>query len=183
MFSKPPTWVWMLMLGTLVLAVIWPWPMIVPFAVLFAANAFLRWQLWDQAIVVLTRRRIIRVIGVPEATTTEASLRLDRIHGAVLTQTLLGKLLDYGTIELESPVKNNDLQELRRIQHPHQFYRLLRNMIFGEGVPDDPDYRPGDHQTEPLPDLEGHRRSLRSRMPAVRAKLPELRSKLTGREP
>ena len=81
MFSKPPTWIWVTMLLALVAAIIWPWPMVIPFAVLFGFNAFLRWQYWDQALVVLTQRRIIRVIGVPEATTTEVSLRVDRIHG------------------------------------------------------------------------------------------------------
>ena len=181
MFSKPPTWIWVTMLLALVAAIIWPWPMIIPFAILFGFNAFRRWQYWDQALVVLTQRRIIRVIGVPEATTTEVSLRVDRIHGLVLQQTLLGKLLDYGTIELESPVKNNDLQELRRIERPHQFYRLLRTMVFGDGPPDDPDYRPEEHNTAPLPELSGQSKGLRARMPAVKAKLPDLKSKLTGR--
>lgn len=178
-FSKPPRWLWVTMLALLILAVMWPWPMIVPFAVMFGFDAFLRWQYWREANVVLTQCRIIRCIGVPEWTSAEASMRLDRIHGLVIEQTALGKILDYGTIELESPVKNNDLQKLSRIKDPQRFYRLLQVTIYGSGTPDDPDYRP-EHHTAPLPALGG--RSADGRLTQLRAKLPELRSKLTGRE-
>src|SRR5260370_39126143 len=86
-----------------VAAVVDPMPMAVLLVLVLGAFAFLRWQMWRAEWVILTRRRIIRVRGVPETTTAESSLRLDRISGAVLEQTVMGKLFDYGTIQLEAP--------------------------------------------------------------------------------
>lgn len=147
---------WILTVALLLLfvaAVVTPRSMAVPFAVVFAAFAFLRWQAWNAEQVILTRTRIVRVRGVPESTTTESSLRLDRISGAVLTQTVLGKILDYGTIELEAPGSHPDVRRLERIERPHRFYLELRRVVFGDDVPPDPDEAPQAHITTPLPRL------------------------------
>jgi hypothetical protein len=112
----------------------------------------LRTRTWRAEMIILTQKRIIRVQGVPETTNTEASLRIDRVSGARLVQTVPGKLLDYGTIELEAPGDHPDVRRLVRIAHPNEFYAELRAIVFGERRGPDPDEEPSDSDlTTPLP--------------------------------
>ena len=62
--------------------------MFIVVVLLLASVGFLRWQTWQAELIILTKRRIVRVRGVPETTTTEASLRIDRVSGARLIQTV-----------------------------------------------------------------------------------------------
>lgn len=151
LFRRPHVLLIVALLVLLLAAIISPWPMAVLFILVFAAFALLRWQTWRAEWVILTHRRIIRVRGVPETTTAEASLRLDRISGAVLEQTVMGKLLDYGTIELEAPGQHPDVRKLVKIANPHEFYLQTRKVVFGNDVDLDPDDRPQSHVTAPLP--------------------------------
>ncbi len=149
-----PHWILAIALGLLLVsAIVVPRTMAVPFAVVFGVFAFLRWQTWNAEQIILTRSRIVRVRGVPETTTTESSLRLDRISGAVLTQTVLGKILNYGTIELEAPGSHPDVRKLERIERPHHFYLRVREVVFGDGLSPDPIDGPHSHDTAPLPRL------------------------------
>jgi len=127
-----------------------------PFAALFlisaVAGAALRWQTWRAELIILTSKRVIRVQGIPETTSSEASLRIDRVSGARLVQTVPGKLLNYGTIELEAPGDHPDVRHLVRIAEPLQFYNQLRAVIFGGDVSGpDPDDGRTRYPTEPLP--------------------------------
>jgi hypothetical protein len=143
----------------LLAAVVDPDPMAWVFVIVVALLAFLRWQTWSAEWIILTGKRIIRVQGVPETTSSEASLRVDRISGARLIQTVPGKILGYGTIELEAPGNHPDVRRLNRIAHPRLFYLELRHVVFGEPHARDPDEGPGGYITEPLPFLppEGKR--------------------------
>lgn len=114
---------------------------------------FVRVQTWNAERIILTSKRIIRVQGVPETTSSEASLRVDRISGARLVQTVPGKLLGYGTIELEAPGDHPDVRRLVQIAQPKTFYLELRKIIFSEPGAPDPDDHPTEHVTEPLPFL------------------------------
>jgi hypothetical protein len=113
---------------------------------------FWRWRTWRAEWIFLTRKRIVRVQGIPETTTSEASLRLDRVSGARLVQTPLGRLLGYGTIELEAPGEHPDVRKLVTINRAEQFYLVLREVIFVGDEPD-PDDHPQDYVTAPLPPL------------------------------
>ena len=130
-----------------------PDPMAWMFVLVLAALGFLRWQTWNAEWIILTGKRIIRVQGVPETTSTEASLRIDRVSGARLIQTVPGKVFNYGTIELEAPGDHPDVRRLRRIARPHEFYLAVRRVVFGDGVHPDPDDDPREYATEPLPFL------------------------------
>src|SRR5689334_23688902 len=143
-----------------VAAIVDPSTMTPVFLIVLILVAFVRWQTWKAERIILTRRRIIRVRGVPETTRTESSLRLDRISGAVLEQTVFGKLLDYGTIELEAPGSHPDVRSLVRIAHPHEMYHQIRKVIFGDARDLDPDDGPSSAITAPLPFFE--RRTRRS---------------------
>ncbi|HET8581675.1 MAG TPA: PH domain-containing protein [Jatrophihabitans sp.] len=139
------------LLVLLIAAIVAPNPMAWLLVLLLVGLAFLRWQTWRADWVILTGRRIMRIQGVPETTTSEASLRLDRISGARLVQSVPGKILNYGTIELEAPGDHPDVRRLKRIARPRRFYLALRQAVFGEQHGLDPDDDPNGYITEPLP--------------------------------
>lgn len=149
---RPPHRITLVVVLVLFLAAVGrPDPMILVFVLAISAVVFVRWQTWRAEIILLTRSRIIRIRGVPETTSTESSLRLDRISGAVLEQTVMGKLLNYGSIEIEAPGQHPDVRLLVKIARPHPFYLQVRRVVFGEGIDLDPDDRPQDFITAPLP--------------------------------
>jgi hypothetical protein len=137
----------------LLAAIAQPDPMAWLFGLFLAVVGFFRVQTWQAEQIILTSKRIIRVQGVPETTSSEASLRVDRISGARMIQTVPGKLLRYATIELEAPGDHPDVRKLKHIARPKEFYLELRRVVFGEPVPPDPDDQPSDYVTEPLPTL------------------------------
>ena len=85
--------------GPGLLAVVVGWPATVPGALLLAAAAFvvLRavWR-WERTRVVLTTEKLFVVHGTLRR--RAAAVRLARIGPVEIEQTLLGRLLGYGTI-------------------------------------------------------------------------------------
>jgi hypothetical protein len=161
---RPPHKLLALALALLLLMAIFaPNPMAWLFAAVLGALAFLRWQTWQAEWIIVTGKRIIRVQGVPETTTSEASLRIDRISGARIVQTVPGKILGYGNIELEAPGEHPDVRRLKRIARPHVFFLELRRVIFGEAHAPDPNDDPGEFTTAPLPFLPHRERFGRHR--------------------
>lgn len=163
LFRLPGKWPALGLLALVIWALITPsmWFVVL---VLVAVAMLFRWQTWAAERIILTRKRIIRVQGVPETTTSEAFLRVDRIAGMRIVQSVPGKVLDYATIELEAPGNHPDVRHLVKIWHPHSFYRDLRHLIFSEPRPDPDDV--GTHSlpedaTAPLPRINAP--SLRKR--------------------
>ena len=157
MFRRPHLLLVLAMILLLLMAIVAPNPMVWVFVLVVAGFGFVRWQTWQAEWVILTSKRIIRVQGVPETTTSEASLRLDRISGARMVQTVPGKIFGYATIELEAPGNHPDVRRLERIAEPHEFYRQLRHVVFGDPTAVDPDDDPRGYSTEPLPFLSDDR--------------------------
>lgn len=160
MFRRPHIVLVLAFVLLLLMAIVKPHPMAWLLVLVVGTFGFVRWQTWRAEWVILTGKRLIRVQGVPETTTSEASLRVDRISGARMIQTVPGKLLGYATIDLEAPGDHPDVRRLARIAHPHGFYRELRRVVFGEPSGLDPDDDPNGYVTEPLPILRPDRRRL-----------------------
>jgi PH (Pleckstrin Homology) domain-containing protein len=138
----------------LIAAIADPDPMAWLLGLVVAGLAFLRWQTWHAEQMILTSKRIIRIQGVPETEWSESSLRVDRISGVRVVQSVLGKVLDYATIELEAPGAHPDTHQLRNIARPRQFYAQLRGLVFDAESKPDPDDGPLEYITEPLPVVE-----------------------------
>jgi hypothetical protein len=153
MFRRPHLLLVVAMVLLLIMAFVQPNPMAWLLGLVVCGFAFLRWQTWQAEWVILTSKRIIRVQGVPETTTSEASLRVDRISGARMVQTVPGKIFGYATIELEAPGNHPDVRRLERIAQPHDFYVELRRVVFGDPTAIDLDDDPRGYRTEPLPFL------------------------------
>ena len=157
LFRLPGKWPGLGLLALVVWALADPviWIVVI---LLVAVTMLFRWQTWDAERIILTRKRIIRVQGVPETTTSEAFLRVDRISGMRIVQTVPGKLFDYATIELEAPGNHPDVRHMVKVWHPHAFYRDLRHLVFSEQRPDPDDVGTSalpEDATAPLPHISG----------------------------
>lgn len=145
---------WAILVAVLAItAFVRPQPMLIVLVAAVSWFAFLRVQEWWAEQIILTSKRVIRVEGVVETTSIEASLRLDRISGSLFVVTVPGKCLGYGTIGLEAPGDHPGTRRLIRIKNAKEFYDQLRRLVYsGDGLADH-DYYPRDYLTEPLPML------------------------------
>ncbi len=107
----------------------------------------LRWREWRAERVLLTGKRIIHVQGTVETTSSETSLRLDRVSGVRYIEPVWGKMLGFATIELEAPGNHPGVSRLRRLAEPERFYLELRHVVYGEEGRPDPDEEPPDSDT------------------------------------
>ena len=77
-----------------------------------------------------TDRRVLRVEGVINK--SFPMMRLQKITDMRLDQPLIGRLVGYGTITIESAGQDQAIREFRYAPHPTQAYRRLNAIIFGE---------------------------------------------------
>jgi hypothetical protein len=157
LLRPPHKYVAITLLVLLLAAWIWPNPVAWVLGLIVALGLLVRWQTWRAEWVILTGKRILRVQGVPETTRSEASLRIDRVSGARLIETVPGKVLGYGTIELEAPGDHPDVRRLVKIADPNAFYLVLRDIIFGQERSPDPDDEPPGSVTAEFPAIDPDR--------------------------
>lgn len=139
----------------------------------------LRWREWRAERVLLTGKRIIHVQGTVETTSSENSLRVDRVSGVRFIETVPGKMFGFATIELEAPGNHPGVSRLKRLGNAEDFYLELRDVVYGEHHRDpdedpygDPDERtPGldAYVTAPIPSLAPIEPPPRPRPPQVPA--------------
>lgn len=156
LFRKPHRSTLIVLGILLVCAFIWPWPMLWVFLLVAGLLASLRYREWRAERVILTGKRIIHVQGVVETTSSESSLRLDRISGIRFVETVPGKMFDYANIELEAPGNHPGISRLLRMRRPGRFYLELRHIVFAEDGRPDPDEEtiqdePSEYVTAPMP--------------------------------
>ncbi len=138
MFYRPHKVTLIFFAVLLVLAIGAPNPWVLVLLVAVVLFALLRWHIWQGEYITLTSKRIIRKQGVAETDWSESSIRLDRISGVWVVQTVPGKWLNYATIELAAPGTDEDTHTLRRIADPQHFYETLRWLVFGDPPPGSP---------------------------------------------
>jgi uncharacterized membrane protein YdbT with pleckstrin-like domain len=83
--------------GAVVLSLPWPAPLLGPILVGFGATLALAavWR-WDRTRLVVTTDKVVLVEGVVRR--RAAGVRLERVQAVEVEQSLLGRLLGYGTV-------------------------------------------------------------------------------------
>ena len=89
-----------------------------------AARFIYHFMLWDNREYVITNRRVIQISGVVNKNVLDSSL--EKVNDVKLTQSLFGRMLDYGNVEImTAAVEGENL--FRRIAHPVKFKTAMLN--------------------------------------------------------
>jgi hypothetical protein len=77
---------------------------------------------WNNEQYIVTDQRVIQIRGIFNKDVIDSSL--DKINDVELRQSWLGRIFDYGTIEILT-ASDVGINEMRRIGHPLQFKRAM----------------------------------------------------------
>ncbi len=105
------------------------------YVVILVALASSIYQLFEYFLVsvFLTDRRIFEVSGI--VTRTVATMPLRALTDIRYDQTLMGRIFDYGHFIVESAGQQQALSELRFINKPQRFYRIIMEEALGGELP------------------------------------------------
>ena len=109
------------------------------------------WEWWDNRLVV-TDQRVVEISGV--VTRRVASMPLAKVTDMTYRRSLLGRLLGYGDLILESAGQRQALSSIDHIPHPDDFYRTVTALLAAQsGAPPPPARARDDDEddTGPLP--------------------------------
>jgi uncharacterized membrane protein YdbT with pleckstrin-like domain len=82
-----------------------------------------RWWWWRTQEFLVTNRRLVLAWGVLNKTSSDSSL--EKINDAQLEITLLGRLLDYGTMKVMTAAPMAGSDYLDRLHHARDFKKIL----------------------------------------------------------
>lgn len=101
-------------------------------ALIFAARlGWKAWQ-WRADTIVVTDQRIFEVSGV--LTRKVASMPLTRVTDMTYQRSILGRLLGYGDLIVESAGQDQALSRIEHLPHPDDFYRTITSLVTA-GIP------------------------------------------------
>ena len=91
-------------------------------SVLVLISAFLDYLRWNNEQYIVTDQRVIQIRGIFNKDVIDSSL--DKINDVELRQSWLGRIFDYGTIEILT-ASDVGINEMRKIAHPLDFKRAM----------------------------------------------------------
>jgi uncharacterized membrane protein YdbT with pleckstrin-like domain len=96
-------------------------------AVVFSLR--LAWRVWEWAAdrIVVTDQRILEVSGL--LTRKVASMPLEKVTDMVYSRSVMGRILGYGDMVVESAGQEQALSRIDRVPHPDDFYRTLTALV------------------------------------------------------
>lgn len=102
---------------------------------------------WWEDRYILTTDRILSIDGI--LTKKVASLPLAKITDLTYSRSLIGRLLGYGTLDLES-AGQRDFGKINFLPDPDYFYRAVMSLALGPRPEGEPPEDPGQAPTETL---------------------------------
>ncbi len=103
---------------------------------------------WSNSQFILTNRRVIQIAGIFNKTTEDSSL--EKVNDVRMVQTFLGRLFDYGDIEIMT-ASELGVNTFRRISKPVEFKTAMLNAK--EKLERGDEYHSEDVQREDIPAL------------------------------
>ncbi len=108
-------------------------------------SGFIDFLRWNSEQVIITDRRVLQVRGVFNKRVIDSSL--EKINDIELRQSLLGRIFNFGTIEILTASGGEGANVMDRIEAPLEFKRALleakHNLERGYGYLDTDSYIPG----------------------------------------
>lgn len=80
---------------------------------------------WRMNVYALTNRRVVEITGVLSKRVSDSSL--EKLTDVVLTQSLFGRMLGYGDIEVLTGAAKAGINRLRQINKPMRFKTAMLN--------------------------------------------------------
>ena len=115
-----------------------------------ARFAWKGWE-WSVARIVVTDRRLFEVSGI--ITRRVSSMPLAKVTDMTYHRSLMGRLLGYGALRVESPGQKQAVEQIAYLPRPDEFYRTVTSLVMAR-----PTERPAvaeqveeDESTGPLP--------------------------------
>jgi uncharacterized membrane protein YdbT with pleckstrin-like domain len=93
-------------------------------AVIVLISALIDFVRWSNEQYVVTDRRVIQLKGVVNKNVLDSSL--EKINDVELDQSLLGRMFDYGSIEILT-ASEEAINRMESIAHPLQFKRAMQD--------------------------------------------------------
>ncbi len=124
-------------------------------AIFFMARFAWRGWEWNVAHIVVTDRRIFEVSGL--ISRRVASMPLTKVTDMTYHRSLLGRLLGYGDLRVESPGQKQAVEKIAFLPRPDDFYRTVTSLVMAksprhrEEVVHRVDHDMGGDDTGPLP--------------------------------
>ena len=119
--------------------------------VVFVLRLLWRVANWWEARIVLTSRRLLEVSGL--LTRRVASMALDKVTDTTYRRSVLGRILGYGDLCVESPGQEQGLYTIDHLPRPDEFYRTVMTVLIAESPPAKAD-EPPEHAPVRPPDEE-----------------------------
>jgi uncharacterized membrane protein YdbT with pleckstrin-like domain len=80
---------------------------------------------WRMNVYVLTNRRVVEVTGVLNKRVSDSSL--EKLTDVVLKQSMFGRMLGYGDIDVLTAAAGAGINYLKQIRHPMEFKTAMVN--------------------------------------------------------
>ena len=120
-------------------------------AIFFMARfAWKGWE-WSAAHIVVTDRRIFEVSGL--LARRVASTPLTKVTDMTYHRSLLGRILGYGDLRVESPGQKQAVEKIAFLPKPDDFYRTITSLVMAKSSThrDEVASRVDTEDTGPLP--------------------------------
>ncbi|GAB4446497.1 MAG: PH domain-containing protein [Chloroflexi bacterium OHK40] len=92
-------------------------------SVIVLISGFMDYLRWTSEQYIITDRRVIQVRGILNKRVTDSSL--EKINDVELRQSLIGRLLNFGTVEILTATGDEGANLMDRIQSPLEFKRAM----------------------------------------------------------
>ena len=106
---------------------------------------------WWVTRIIVTDRRIVEVSGL--VSRRVASMPLPQVTDTTYHRSILGRMLGYGDLVVESPGAHPGLSHLDHVPRPDDFYRIVMSLMNASSgdAPDEIVVSPGDQDTGEIP--------------------------------
>jgi hypothetical protein len=113
----------------------------------------LGWRMWEWGVdrVVVTDRRLFEISGI--LTRRVGSMPLAKVTDMTYHRTLLGRMLGYGELRVESPGQKQALARIAYLPKPDDLYRTVASLVMAPSHVDRTEVagRVDEDDTGPLP--------------------------------
>ncbi|NTU80817.1 MAG: PH domain-containing protein [Chloroflexales bacterium] len=127
----------------------------VAISVIVLISGFMDYMRWTSEQYVVTDRRVMQVRGILNKRVIDSSL--EKINDVELRQSLLGRMMNFGTVEILTAAGDEGVNVMDRIESPLEFKRAMldakHNHERGYGYLPDPGYAAPRAQAPSPPDI------------------------------